>query len=47
MVIYSGFFPLKIVSFYSYVKLPEGNSLGEFYGFWLNLVDISIVHECS
>ena len=24
MTIYSGFFPLKMVIFYSYVKLPEG-----------------------
>ena len=26
MVIYSGFFPLKMVIFHSYVKLPEGNN---------------------
>ena len=25
MTIYSGFFPLKMVIFYSYVSLPEGN----------------------
>ena len=28
MAIYSGFYPLKMVIFHSYVKLPEGMAFG-------------------
>ena len=39
MTIYSEFFPLKMVIFHSYVKLPEGNQETSLTGLWRYLPD--------